>query len=183
MSTPSHLQKVGNERTNTAGSSSNPRNQTATASPAEVARAVWQSRSIASQSTTANTRDASQGTQAAATGFQPSTPNTQSRSEGSQQANTSRTEHNLLRAPKSADAGTVQALTEFGAPSTSSHPQQNIGTAAQSSDSATIQSMTEGGVGFGSQIRNHRIAESDIHLRNTYLHLAPVTNIHRAEDG
>lgn len=183
ISTPSHLQKVGNERTNTAESSSNPRSQAATASPAEVARAAWQSRRIASQSTTENTRDASQVTQAAATGFQPSTPNTQGRSAGSQQADTSRTEQNLLRAPNSADPGAVQALTEFGAPSTSSHAQQNIGTAAQSNDSATVQSMTEGGVDFGSQIRNLRIAESDIQLRNTDLHLAPVTNIHRAEDG
>jgi hypothetical protein len=183
MSTPSHLQKVGNGRTKTAGSSSNPRSQAATASPAEVARAAWQSRRIASQSTTENTRDTSQGTQAAAAGFQPSTPNTQRRSAGSQQANTPRTEQNLLRAPNSADPGAVQPLTQFGAPSTSSQPQQNIVTAAQNNDSANIQSVTEGGVDFGSQIRNLRIAEPDLQPRTTDLHLAPVTNIHRAEDG
>jgi hypothetical protein len=43
--------------------------------------------------------------------------------------------------------------------------------------------VTEGGVDFGSQIRNLRIAEPDLQPRTTDLHLAPVTNIHRAEDG
>lgn len=183
MSTPSQLPKVGNERTNTAESSLNRRSQGATTSPAEVARAVWQSRSTASQSTTANTGHASQKTQTVATGFQSSTPNTQRRSGLSQQANTPRTEQNVLRTPNGAEPGALQPLTQIGAPSTSSHPQQNIGTAAQSNDSATIQSVTEGGIELGSHIQNLRVDESDVQLRNTDMHLAPVTNIHRTEDG
>jgi hypothetical protein len=89
----------------------------------------------------------------------------------------------VLRIPNGAEPGALQPLTQIGAPSTSSHTQQNIGTAAQSNDSATVQSVTEGGIELGSHIQNLRVDESDVQLRNTDMHLAPVTNIHRTEDG
>lgn len=113
MSTSSQFPKVENERTNTAESSSNQRSQGATASPAEVARAVWQSRSTASHSSTANTGIASQGRQTAATSFQPSMSNPQISSEGLQAGNTSRTERNVLQAPDSAEPGAPSTSSEM----------------------------------------------------------------------